>query len=72
MRAGLQTLVLVAQLAAAAWQAAPAAQAQAQEKCYGVARAGENDGIGAERGARPEHAWTTRATPGSGCRPAPA
>ncbi len=26
--------------------AAPAAWAQGQERCYGVARAGENDGIG--------------------------
>ncbi|MBP8145494.1 BufA1 family periplasmic bufferin-type metallophore [Pseudorhodoferax sp.] len=38
-----QHLVLAAVAAALALGAAPAAQAQAKEKCYGIAKAGQND-----------------------------
>lgn len=38
-----QTLVLAAVTAALGLGLAPAAQAQAKEKCYGIAKAGQND-----------------------------
>lgn len=38
-----QHIVLAAVAAALALGAAPAAQAQAKEKCYGIAKAGQND-----------------------------
>jgi uncharacterized membrane protein len=42
----VEEAVLAAAVAVGAVAAAPVAHAQAQERCYGVALAGENEGIG--------------------------